>query len=74
VTDDAWELLRKRAIMVAFETGRPVHADSEGDLRFADGGHELVDADVGSTRKPIPAAVVRRTWWTRVRRWLGGCS
>ena len=37
MTDDEYEQRRKRAILAAFQTGRPVFADSEGELRYADG-------------------------------------
>jgi hypothetical protein len=72
VTDDVWEQRRKRAIMVAFQTGRPVFGDSEGALHYADGDREPIADDAGMAARPLPAAAVQRTWWARVKHWLGG--
>lgn len=56
MTDDDWEEQRNRAILAAFQTGRTVFADTEGELRFADGNQEAVPQDVGLARQPIPQA------------------
>ena len=48
MTEDEWEKRRDRAIMAAFQTGRPVFADSEGTLRYTDGAKEEVPLDVGT--------------------------
>jgi hypothetical protein len=48
VTDEEWEKQRTRAVMAAFQTGRPVFADTEGELRYTDGSHERVPANVGT--------------------------
>jgi len=36
MTNATWEQRRKFAVEAAFQTGRPVFADSEGELRYAD--------------------------------------
>ena len=56
MTDDAWEEQRRRAILAAFQTGRPVFADTDGVLRYTDGTKEQVLADVGVARQPVPRA------------------
>ena len=56
MTDDEWEKLRARAITIAFETGRPVFADTDGVLRFTDGAREEVPADVAVTEPTVPRA------------------
>ncbi len=38
--DHAWKVQHDRAINAAIQTGRPVFADSDGELRFADGDRE----------------------------------
>ena len=71
--DDEWDKQRSRAILVAFETGRPVFADIKGELRFADGDREPVPSDVGVPREALPQATTcSLSWWSRVRRWFGG--
>lgn len=63
MTDEEWEKQRKRAILAAFQTGRPVFADSEGEMRYVDGNGERLPDEVGVTKAPIPkatAAVARR--------------
>jgi hypothetical protein len=47
VSDAEWELKKNRAVLTAFQTGRPVFADSEGELRFVDGDGEPVPDDLG---------------------------
>ena len=76
MTDEEWERRRERAIAAAFQTGRPVFGDSNGQLRYADGNHEPIADDVGvietpPVKKPLPRASVRKSWWSRVRSWLG---
>ena len=56
MTNEEWERQRIRAIMGAFQTGRPVFADTDGELRYGDGDREKVAADVGVTAQPIPRA------------------
>lgn len=60
MTDDEWEKRRDRAIAAAFQTGRPVFADNEGELRYVDGDREAVPAtvgaDIGISMEPIPQA------------------
>lgn len=54
MTDEEWEKQRKRAILAAFKTGRPVFADTDGELRYVDGkGEPLADA-AGVVQTPIP--------------------
>ena len=72
MTDDEWEKRRSRAVLAAFQTGRPVFADTDGVLRYTDGAKEPVSDNVGVARQPVPQATARTSWWTRVRRWLGG--
>lgn len=74
MTDDEWQAQRGRAILAALQTGRAVLADSDGELRYADGSREALDADVGAPRDPLPEATARVTWWTHARRWLRGRS
>ncbi len=66
MTDDEWQRQRERAILGAFQTGRPVFADSEGVVRYTDGAGEPVADDVGRAKLPIPAMTVQRHWWTRL--------
>jgi len=47
MNDPEWDKQRERAIWAAFQTGRPVFADSDGELRYADGDGEPVAQDVG---------------------------
>ncbi len=54
VRDDDWEQKRQRAILAAFQTGRPVFADTDGEMRYADGDGETLAADVGLARQPVP--------------------
>ena len=56
MTDDEWEKQRSRAILAAFQTGRPVFADTDGELRYADGTRDQVCADVGVATQPVPRA------------------
>ena len=59
----AWDRQRERAILAAFQTGRPVLADSEGAMHYAD-----VDL---SKKGPPKAEIVKRSWWARLRRrWI----
>ncbi len=60
MNDDEYELHRNRAILAAFQTGRPVFADNEGELRFVDGVGEPVPADVGIVEQPSRADLARR--------------
>ena len=55
MNDDDWEEQRNRAILAAFQTGRTVFADTDGELRFADGNQEAVPAEVGLVAQPLPA-------------------
>ena len=70
MTDDEWEQRRERSIRAAFQTGRPVFADSNGELRYADGDGEQLPDDVGVFQKPLPEATMRITWWARMKRWF----
>jgi hypothetical protein len=75
VTDDEYELQRNRAILAAFQTGRPVFADNEGEMRYADGEREPLADDVGVPQTAVPqAATISRSWWSRMKCWLGGRS
>lgn len=72
MTDEEWEKQRSRAIMTAFQTGRPVFADTDGELRYTDGDRAQIPADIGqatgralrraqsagtpSARHPVPRA------------------
>lgn len=57
MTDDEWEQQRSRAVLAAFQTGRPIFADSEGELRYADGDQAPVAEDVGVAKQPVPRAI-----------------
>jgi hypothetical protein len=73
MTDDQWQKQRARAIWTAFETGRPVFADSDGELRYVDGDREAVTASPGAVPPAIPQVCevpVKRLWWHRVWRWI----
>lgn len=74
MTDDEWDVLRQHAISAAFQTGRPVFADSDGELRYADGAQEAIGDESGVPRAPLPRATRRRSWWGRLTRWLRGKS
>lgn len=74
MTDDEWEQHRQRAILAAFQTGRPVLADSDGELSYADGDRTRLADDVGVPKTALPKATTRRSWWARVKRWMGGST
>jgi hypothetical protein len=74
VTDEEWEKQRARAILAAFQTGRPVFADSEGELRYVDGSGERLQDEVGVPRSQMPIARTRVSWWARLKHWLRGGS
>lgn len=59
MTDDDWEQQRQRAIMAAFQTGRPVFADIDGEMRYVDGDREKLPDDVGIFKEPLPKATSR---------------
>ena len=66
----AWDRQRERAILAEIQTGRPVLADSDGAMHYADGGREPVADDVGG-REPVATEIVKRSWWARLRRrWI----
>ncbi len=72
MTDDEWEAQRKLAILAAFQTGRPVFADSEGEMRYVDGDREPFAEGVGMPKTAVPRETT--TWWSRVKRWFRGQS
>jgi hypothetical protein len=74
VTDEEWEKQRKRAILAAFQTGRPVFADSEGEMRYVDGNGERLPDEIGVPKASMPVAKTHISWWTRFGRWLRGRS
>ena len=47
MNNDEWEKQRQLAISAAFQTGRPIFADSDGKMHFADGDREAVPATLG---------------------------
>lgn len=71
MTDDEWERARTRAIATAIQTGRPVFADSDGNLQFCDGDDTPVPAD--TIQDAVTAVVVEPIkpqgsgWWERVK-------
>jgi hypothetical protein len=69
VNDDAWDKQRSRAILAAFETGRPVFADTDGDLRYVDGTGERVPEDVGIAAQPFPRATALAIRAERASHW-----
>lgn len=56
MTDEEWEKQRTRAVLTAFQTGRPVFADTDGVLRYTDGAKETVPTDVGVGEPPVRQA------------------
>ena len=71
MTDDEWEKQRARAVLAAFQTGRPVFADTDGELRYADGSGERLPDHAGVPQTPLPGATVEVTWWERFKRRIG---
>ena len=71
MNDDEWQSQRERAIWAAIKSGRPVFADTEGELYYVDGAREPLGPEAGVTAREIPAPL-RISWWKRVRSWLGG--
>ena len=69
MTNEEWAKQRMRAIMAAFQTGRPVVADTDGELRHADGVRESLPADVAVARQPVPRAMALATRVHRASRW-----
>jgi len=65
VTDDEWEQRRDRAIMAAFQTGRPVFADTDGVLRYTDGDREPLADDAGFVKSPVATIAARAERWSR---------
>jgi hypothetical protein len=73
VNDDlAWEKIRSRTILAAFQTGRPVFANTGGELRYADGDCEPIADEIGLPKGVIPEAKIRTTRWGRIVCWLKG--
>lgn len=70
MTDAEWEQHRSRAILAAFQTGRPVFADTDGVLHYTDGAKEPVSDDVGVPRQPVPRARVLAVRAVRAERAL----
>jgi len=73
VTDDEWELKRNRAILAAFQSGRPVFADSDGQRRYVDGEGEALPADEAAIpMEKLPRATLalrkaaRASYWAAV--------
>ena len=68
MTDDAWEKQRVRAILTAFQTGRPVFADNAGELRYVDGSGEQVPEEIGqASGRVVRVAEVPRATALAVR-------
>lgn len=59
MTDDEWQRHRSSAISAAFLTGRPVFADTDGTLRFADGDREPVPAHVSTVTAHVFSSAPR---------------
>lgn len=74
MTDDEWDKQRSRAIMAAFHTGRPVFADTDGELRFVDGGGEKLSDEVGVPKSPVPSACVQMRRAARASLWAARMS
>lgn len=66
MNDNEWEQHRNRAIMEAFNTGRTVFADSDGELKYFDekGGN------VDPPKEPLPKANIKLSWWKQLLSWL----
>ena len=67
-SEAAWEQMRDRAIKAAIRTGRPVLADSDGVLCYADGERERISHD--SAELPIPELSQQSTRWARAWHWI----
>jgi hypothetical protein len=65
VTDDDWEHRRDRAIMATIQTGRAVFADTDGELRYADGNREPLADDIGVVEAPAVASLASAERWSR---------
>ena len=68
MTDEEWEKQRERTIATSIQTGRPVVANADDELRFADGDRERVPDNVGVVMQPLPTAVLA-THTRRAFRW-----
>lgn len=68
MTDDEWSKQRDRAVMAAFQTGRPVFADNAGELRYVDGSGEQVPEEIGqASERVVQVAEVPRATSLAVR-------
>lgn len=65
MTDDDWDRHRDRAIMAALQTGRAVLADTDGELRYADGNREPLADDSSVVKSPAVASAARAERWSR---------
>lgn len=74
MTDDEWELKRNHAILAAFQSGRPVFADSEGELRYVDGAGEAVPDEVGVSTHGMPRAKLAFRRAARASYWAAATS
>lgn len=79
MTDEDWEKRRERSILAAFQTGRPVFSDTEGELRYADGDCEPLPDDVGVPNVEVATATAHETsiqlsWWGRLKRRIRGMT
>jgi len=70
MTDDEWELKRNRAVLAAFQSGRPVFADSEGQFRYIDGEGEPLANGVPMEKLPRAKLALRKaaraSYWAAV--------
>jgi hypothetical protein len=74
VTDDEWDKQRSRAVMAAFQTGRPVFADTDGEVRYVDGDREKLPEDVGVPKAPVSRAAVELRRASRASLWAARTS
>ena len=74
MNDDEWDKRRDRAILAAFQTGRPVFADTDGEMRYADGAGEPLADEVGVPAAPVPMATAQIARAARASYWAGVTS
>ena len=71
MTDYEWEKIKRRMILAAFQTGRPISSTGDGGLRYADGDHEPVADQIGTLTPIEEPSIPTRSWWARMKYWIG---
>jgi hypothetical protein len=62
--------VRYRAALAAFQSGRPVFANTEGEMRYVDGDCEPVVGAAGGL--PMAITLARPSLWARIWRRIRG--